>query len=95
MSLAGTVSLAFFFSIIACVLQVDVQSLQRTFLLSINNLYVIMASIPAEVEVRLKKMAASISSAGEPDQKKNQRKNRKKIRLKLYLKRSLNKPGPD
>jgi len=38
-------------------------------------------------------MAAAISSAGEPDQKKNQRKNRKKIRLKLYFKRSLNKPG--
>ena len=36
-----------------------------------------MASIPAEVEVRPQKMAASISSAGEPDQKKNQRKNPK------------------
>jgi len=54
-----------------------------------------MASIPAGVEVRPQKMAASISSAGEPDQKKNQRKNPKKIRLKLYLKRSLNRPGPD
>ena len=58
-------------------------------------LHSIMASIPVEVEGRPQKMAASISSAGEPDQKKNQRKNRKKIRLKLYLKRSLNRPGPD
>jgi len=54
-----------------------------------------MASIPAGVEVRPRKMVASISSAGEPDQKKNPRKNLKKIRLKLYLKRSLNRPGPD
>ncbi len=54
-----------------------------------------MASIPVEVEGRPQKMAASISSAGEPDQKKNQRKNQKNIRLKLYLKRSLNRPGPD
>ncbi|MBA7547183.1 hypothetical protein ES705_39589 [subsurface metagenome] len=70
-------------------------SSQYTFHLNINILYVIMASIPAEVEVRPQKMAASISSAGEPDQKKNQRKNPKKIPLKLYLKRSLNRPGPD
>ena len=41
------------------------------------------------------KMVASISLAGETDQKKNQRKCPKKVRLKLYLKRSLNRHGPD
>ncbi len=38
-------------------------------------------------------MAASISSAGEPDQKKNQRKWPKKVLLKLYLKRNEEEKG--
>jgi hypothetical protein len=58
-------------------------------------LYAIMASIPAEVEGRPQKMAASISSAGDPYQKKNHGNSRKEIRLELYLKRSLNIHGPD